>query len=357
MKAIMDLHTHTLAAGHAYSTLLENIDAALAMGLQYLGMSEHGPTSPGGPHNFFFSNYKVIPRIYDREENTGRVIPKPDGSLRLLCGVEANICSTNGELDLEERYLQKMDYALASIHPFAFTAGSRKENTLASVRAFHHIGAGGKQGIHFEYGFISVAFKRDIRFQRNGRHHAIGSCGDIHRPTFGAGVDGVLYRNGATALVVIDIANLTFRSRYRDNRTCIACYSQYPSANNSAERSSQQFFHTKNPFHLQINPLRPHRFIHGTDVFERCTGRKVIGIPQDKPMAYILNGRKDTPGFPDHVFLAAGQQQTGTGTSLNADIRSQFEQNFSVIKGISRIKRRDVQMFFKKTEVTGGVPA
>lgn len=70
MKAIMDLHTHTLAAGHAYSTLLENIDAALAMGLQYLGMSEHGPTSPGGPHNFFFSNYKVIPRIYDREENT-----------------------------------------------------------------------------------------------------------------------------------------------------------------------------------------------------------------------------------------------------------------------------------------------
>lgn len=109
MKAIMDLHTHTLAAGHAYSTLLENIDAALAMGLQYLGMSEHGPTSPGGPHNFFFSNYKVIPRIYDREENTGRVIPKPDGSLRLLCGVEANICSTNGELDLEERYLQKME--------------------------------------------------------------------------------------------------------------------------------------------------------------------------------------------------------------------------------------------------------
>ena len=138
MKAIMDLHTHTLAAGHAYSTLLENIDAALAMGLQYLGMSEHGPTSPGGPHNFFFSNYKVIPRIYDREENTGRVIPKPDGSLRLLCGVEANICSTNGELDLEERYLQKMDYALASIHPFAFTAGSRKENTLASVRAFQN---------------------------------------------------------------------------------------------------------------------------------------------------------------------------------------------------------------------------
>ena len=138
MKAIMDLHTHTLAAGHAYSTLLENIDAALSVGLQYLGMSEHGPISPGGPHEFFFSNYKVIPRVYDREETTGRVIPKADGSLRLLCGVEANICDSNGTLDLDEHYMQAMDYALASIHPFAYTSGSRRENTLASVRAFQN---------------------------------------------------------------------------------------------------------------------------------------------------------------------------------------------------------------------------
>ena len=126
MKAFMDLHTHSLAAGHAYSTLLENIDAALAVGIRYLGMSEHGPISPGGPHEFFFSNYKVIPREYDREEVSGRVVPVTGGRLHLLCGVEANICDTDGKLDLEERYLQKMDYALASIHPFAFTAGSRK---------------------------------------------------------------------------------------------------------------------------------------------------------------------------------------------------------------------------------------
>ena len=138
MKAFMDLHTHSLAAGHAYSTLLENIDAALAVGIRYLGMSEHGPISPGGPHEFFFSNYKVIPREYDREEVSGRVVPVTGGRLHLLCGVEANICDTDGKLDLEERYLQKMDYALASIHPFAFTAGSRKENTLASVRAFQN---------------------------------------------------------------------------------------------------------------------------------------------------------------------------------------------------------------------------
>ena len=138
MKAIMDLHTHTLAAGHAYSTLQENIEAALLKGLKFLGMSEHGPISPGGPHEFFFSNYKVIPREYDLTEGSGRAVPREGGALRLLCGVEANICDTDGRLDLEETYLQRMDYALASIHPFAFTAGSCKENTLASIRAFQN---------------------------------------------------------------------------------------------------------------------------------------------------------------------------------------------------------------------------
>ena len=134
----MDLHTHTLAAGHAYSTLKENIESAMAEGLRYLGMSEHGPICPGGPHEFFFSNYKVIPREYDYVENTDKVMPTEGGRLRLLCGIEANISDTNGTLDLEEHYLQKTDYAIASLHMFAFTPGSRRENTLASVRGFQN---------------------------------------------------------------------------------------------------------------------------------------------------------------------------------------------------------------------------
>lgn len=138
MKAFMDLHTHTLAAGHAYSTLKENIESALAAGLMYLGMSEHGPCTPGGPHEFFFGNYKVIPREYDYVENIEKAVPRAGGKLRLLCGVEANIRDTEGTLDLEEHYLQKVDYAIASLHPFAYTPGSRQENTLASVRGFQN---------------------------------------------------------------------------------------------------------------------------------------------------------------------------------------------------------------------------
>ena len=31
LKPLVDLHTHTIASGHAYSTLKENIEAAKAM--------------------------------------------------------------------------------------------------------------------------------------------------------------------------------------------------------------------------------------------------------------------------------------------------------------------------------------
>lgn len=138
MKAFMDLHTHSLAAGHAYSTLLENIDAALAVGIRYLGMSEHGPISPGGPHEFFFSNYKVIPREYDREEVSGRVVPVTGGR-SIFCVVWKPISVTRTVSWIWRNVIcRRWIYALASIHPFAFTAGSRKENTLASVRAFQN---------------------------------------------------------------------------------------------------------------------------------------------------------------------------------------------------------------------------
>ena len=112
----MDLHTHTIASGHGYSTLQENIMEAQRMGLQFLGLSEHGPAMPGGPHEYFFSNYKCIPRQY--------------GNLRLLCGIEANITDDKGGLDLPEHLLERMDYVIASMHPPCVTPGGREYNTI-----------------------------------------------------------------------------------------------------------------------------------------------------------------------------------------------------------------------------------
>ncbi len=111
----MDLHTHTIASGHGYSTLKENIEAAKKRGLQVYGLSEHGPAIPGGPHPFFFHNYRVIPRT--------------DEELVVMCGIEANIMDMEGNLDLDSTYLEKMDYVIASMHVPCLTPGSMEENT------------------------------------------------------------------------------------------------------------------------------------------------------------------------------------------------------------------------------------
>lgn len=121
MKLCMDLHTHTMACGHGYSTLKENIEAAQECGLTFLGLSEHAPAMPGGTHPFFFGNYKCIPREY--------------GDLRLFCGVEANIVDFDGNIDMEEYLLKRVDYVIASMHVACIKPGSIEENTRASIKA------------------------------------------------------------------------------------------------------------------------------------------------------------------------------------------------------------------------------
>ena len=42
-KFLLDMHTHTLASGHAYGTIREMAQAAAENGLKLLGISEHAP--------------------------------------------------------------------------------------------------------------------------------------------------------------------------------------------------------------------------------------------------------------------------------------------------------------------------
>ncbi|MGL4534416.1 MAG: phosphatase [Fusobacteriaceae bacterium] len=119
MKTLVDLHTHTVVSGHAYSTLQENILSAKEKGLKYLGMSEHAPEMPGGAHLFYFSNIRVVPR-------------KVDGVI-LLRGCEVNILDYNGNIDLPERELNVIDYAIASLHPPCIEPGTVEENTNAII--------------------------------------------------------------------------------------------------------------------------------------------------------------------------------------------------------------------------------
>ena len=51
-NSVLDLHTHTIVSGHAYSTLREMAKAASDKGLELLGITEHAPKMPGTCHLF-----------------------------------------------------------------------------------------------------------------------------------------------------------------------------------------------------------------------------------------------------------------------------------------------------------------
>lgn len=116
-ETVMDLHTHTIASGHAYNTLREMAKAAADRGLEILGITEHAPMMPGTCYNYYFHNLKTVPReLY---------------GIRLLLGAELNILNPQGEVDLKEEELRGIDIGIASLHPPCMKPGSREENTSA----------------------------------------------------------------------------------------------------------------------------------------------------------------------------------------------------------------------------------
>jgi len=124
MEFKVDLHTHTISSGHAYSTIQENFQAAKDKGLKMLAITDHGPQMPGGPHLYHFGNLRVLPREYL--------------GIELLRGVEANIIDFNGSLDVPDKYLEKLDIVLAGFHAGCYIAGSVEENTQAMINAMKH---------------------------------------------------------------------------------------------------------------------------------------------------------------------------------------------------------------------------
>ncbi len=121
MRDVLDVHTHTIASGHAYNTMTEMIHTAQEKGLEVLGITEHAPMLPGTCQNFYFQNLKVVPRTF--------------GSLELLLGVELNILDDRGTVDLDEPYLGRMDVAIASLHIPCIKPGSREYNTQCLISA------------------------------------------------------------------------------------------------------------------------------------------------------------------------------------------------------------------------------
>lgn len=125
MDIVADLHTHTVASGHAYCTIQELAAAAKEKGIEILAMTDHGPAMPGGPHPYHFGNLKVLP-----EKISG---------VEILKGIEANIIDSRGTLDLPINELAKLDLVLAGFHNYTgYSPGTKKENTETLLKAIRN---------------------------------------------------------------------------------------------------------------------------------------------------------------------------------------------------------------------------
>ena len=124
MKLRMDTHTHSIASGHAYSTVDENMRWAAEQGLELVALTDHAPGMKDTTGHAYFANLHVLPE-------------KLHG-VRLLKGIELNIMDFDGKVDMDDKVLSRLDLAIASLHLPCIQPGSRKENTVALVKAMEN---------------------------------------------------------------------------------------------------------------------------------------------------------------------------------------------------------------------------
>lgn len=163
MKYIADLHTHTIASSHAYSTILENAGAARERGICYLGMTDHGPMMEDAPHPWHFGNLGAI--------------PKKLCGVKILRGIEANILPGGG-LDLDENLLRGLELVVASMHSPLHPAETKERNTLDYCVAVQNpfvdvIGHSASEHFPYDYDIVlPVVKKHDKIIEIKGRFYS-----------------------------------------------------------------------------------------------------------------------------------------------------------------------------------------
>lgn len=117
----IDLHTHSLMSGHSLSTVSEMAAEAKRKRIRLLGVTDHGPSMEGAPHEGYFWISDKIDQLKD---------------VKILLGIEANILNKKGELDIGNEYLTKQRIVIAGIHDKTpYNGISDSDHTLALVNA------------------------------------------------------------------------------------------------------------------------------------------------------------------------------------------------------------------------------
>ena len=106
MKIFADYHTHTIYS-HGKNTIRENVEAAIAKGLSEVAITDHGPG-----HMF----YGVKREHFKKMRQEIDILKEEFKEINILFGVEANILSRDGEVDVNDEIIKLTDILLVGFH-------------------------------------------------------------------------------------------------------------------------------------------------------------------------------------------------------------------------------------------------
>lgn len=124
LNLIGDLHTHTIASGHGYSTVMEIAQVAKRKKLEVVAITDHSPKMPGGPSPIYFEARGHFPQEIE--------------GIKIYFGAEVDILDEGGNLALEDKLLKKLDIVIISFHPQVFSPASQEINTQALLRVLEN---------------------------------------------------------------------------------------------------------------------------------------------------------------------------------------------------------------------------
>lgn len=156
MALLADYHTHTKYSrkNHGKSTIEANVRAAYEKGLSQVAITDHGFNQTS-----FGVRRQDMAQVKAEIEQAKEMYP-----IDVLLGVEANLISSNGDIDIVPEDMENLDILLCGFHRIVKASNTREQyrfilkNTLCEF--FHHTSK--KQRIKNTNAYINAMRKYNI---------------------------------------------------------------------------------------------------------------------------------------------------------------------------------------------------
>ncbi len=137
IKLYADYHTHTIYS-HGTGSIMDNVTAAKNKGLTEIAVTDHGIRH--------FAYGVRLKNISMMREEVDRINDNAEG-IKVLLGMECNIISTEGDIDMNDEIRKYLDILLVGFHMMVLPKTAKDAISIYGRNCFSKIFQFGKEGI------------------------------------------------------------------------------------------------------------------------------------------------------------------------------------------------------------------